>query len=217
VRSVSTKPVFFVALGDSLTEGLGAESSESGFVHQLFHRLRRTEQCEIHNLGVSGTRSSELCRLVDEPDISRLLTRATHISITTGGCDFIAMYEEGPISVRRIVQTVRAVRKHVKELLMKIRTLNSESELLLLGFYVPLPAYELGLKKAVWVIRMMNRIYQDLCHQFEAKLIDPFSAFFHRPDFFSDEVHPSQKGHNVLTELFIRALVSSLQPVKNSH
>ncbi|MBA4492895.1 SGNH/GDSL hydrolase family protein [Paenactinomyces guangxiensis] len=203
-------PVSYLALGDSLTEGIGAVSPEQHFVAQYFRHLQHSDHCQMRNWGVSGMRSSELLNLVSNSGIIRLLPRLSHLSITTGGCDFIEMYESGPLSLKKILGTIRKVQDNVKQILQVVRNHNPQANVYLLGFYIPLPAYELGVKKSSLFVKSMNQNYEQLCRKFGVNFINPFETFYKRFEYFSDEVHPNQQGYDQLAQLFIR---SSPHPV----
>ncbi|SEM71277.1 Lysophospholipase L1 [Lihuaxuella thermophila] len=204
MESLST-PVSYLALGDSLTEGIGAVSPQQHFVAQFFRHLQHSKQCHMRNWGISGMTSAELLSLVTTPGVTRLLPRLTHLSITTGGCDFIEMYEKGPMRLRTILQTIRMVQDRVARILEVIRTHNGQSTVYLLGFYIPLPAYELGVKKASLFVQTMNHAYAQLCRKYHVHFINPFDTFYNRFDYFADEVHPNQQGYDQLARLFIES------------
>jgi len=194
--------IAYLALGDSLTEGIGARVP---FVEQFFNHLRRTEDCRLRNWGVSGMTSEELFSMLGNPGIGRLVARMSHITVTTGGCDFIRTYETSGVSIISLTRTMRRVQKQVDRILGLLRQYNPEATIHLLGFYLPLPAYEQGLWLATRLITSMNQAYQRLCRQHGVHWVDPFDTFLHRHEYFADEVHPNQKGHDELARLFIQA------------
>jgi lysophospholipase L1-like esterase len=201
-------PIAYLALGDSLTEGIGANNSSAHFVAQYFKHLRHSNQCYVRNFGISGMTSDELLSLVNNPAMIRLLPKVNHITITTGGCDFINLYENNELTLKKIIRTTRKLQDNVKKILTLVRKENPAAVLRVLGFYIPLPAYEIGVGKASFLIQSLNRAYEKICNQFGAKLVDPFDVFLNRKDYFSDEVHPNQTGYDELAKLFISSLCS---------
>lgn len=201
----------YVAFGDSLTEGIGAESPERNFVSQVFDRIRRSDRCELKNMGISGMRSDELLHFLQNKGMTRLLSRLTHCSITTGGCDFINVYETGSVTIPRLLHRAHQVHNNTKRVLETIRSHNRDAKLYLLGFYLPLPAYEMGVSRASWYIKMMNRAYERLASSYQATMVNPFDIFLERKDFFADEVHPNQQGYDQLARLIIDRM--NLKPI----
>jgi lysophospholipase L1-like esterase len=194
-------PITYLALGDSLTEGVGADGPDSHFVAQHFQELKCSRGCRLINMGISGLTSDELYQLVVTPAIRKLIPRVSHITITTGGCDFIDWFESGA-SIPGLITTMKKVRKQINQIFQSVRELNPVAKVQVLGLYLPLPAYELGFSLACRTVKKMNKGYEQLCSKYRFQMIDPFSAFLHRQEYFADEVHPNQLGYDVLARLF---------------
>lgn len=194
-------PITYLAMGDSLTEGVGADGADTHFVAQHFNHLKCSPRCRLVNIGISGLTSGELLDLVQTPAIRKLIPRVSHITITTGGCDFIEWFETGA-SLAGLRGTMRKVRDRADRILQTVRELNPEAPIQLLGFYVPLPAYELGFLFASRALHSMNVQYAKMCGKYRIQMVNPFDSFLHRKDYFADEVHPNQNGYNVLAGLF---------------
>ncbi|MEN9406388.1 MAG: hypothetical protein RLZ12_672 [Bacillota bacterium] len=195
------KSVLFIALGDSLTEGIGLAGVKGHWLDKCFQKLKCSTQCSWRNLGISGLTSSELLTLLSIPAFECLLARATHISITTGGCDFIEVYNEWGMDKVKFIERMEEVALRTKDIMEQIRKLNAAAKLYLLGFYIPKPAYQLDIDEVSVLVQNMNKTYCKICKRAQAVLIDPFAAFFNRFDYFHDEVHPNQDGYNCLAEL----------------
>lgn len=193
--------ITYLALGDSLTEGVGADGPDTHFVAQHFQRLKCSKGCRLVNMGISGLTSEELYQLIVTPAIRKLIPRVSHISITTGGCDFIGWFEEGG-SVPGLITTMKKTRSQVKRIFQLVRELNSKVKVQVLGFYLPPPAYDLGFSVASRVVNTMNEGYNQLCDKYGMQLVNPFKSFLHRKEYFADEVHPNQNGYDVLAHLF---------------
>jgi lysophospholipase L1-like esterase len=197
--------VSYLAIGDSLTEGIGANSPQQHFVAQLFRYLRHSDHCHFRNWGISGMTSTELLQLVQHSAFQRLLPRLTHLTVTTGGCDFIELFEKGKLTVGEILKSSRMVQSNVRQILSVIRRQNPRLTVYLLGFYIPLPAYELGIEQAKIFVQMLNRAYSGLCKRFRVNMVDPYPSFLNRKEYFADEVHPNQMGYDELARLFIQS------------
>lgn len=48
-----------------------------------------------------------------------------------------------------------------------------------------------------------SQTYEQISKSFQVSFIDPYHSFLHRKDYFADEVHPNQKGHDQLAKLWI--------------
>lgn len=198
-----TQPIRYLALGDSLTEGIGADHPKSCVVSQFFDSLRHSTECQLKNFGISGTTSSELLDLLGSPAYTRMLPQMNVISITTGGCDFIKIYENNQFTFQNILRTCRQLQHNVNKILSVIRSHNPTAVIHLMGLYLPLPAYDFGFRVADFVVQSMNRTYAQISQSFQVQFINPYESFLHRKDYFADEVHPNQKGHDQLAQLWI--------------
>ncbi|PTM59892.1 SGNH/GDSL hydrolase family protein [Desmospora activa] len=203
-------PITYLALGDSLTEGIGASGPDRHLVAQYFTHMRNSDQCRVINMGISGLTSAELCHLVQSPALEKLIPRVSHITVTTGGCDFIAWYEGEGVNLPGLARTMKRVVKQVEQLLSHLRRLNPEATIEILGFYMPVPAYKHSVAIASRAVRTLNRAYRYLSKRYGAVLIDPFELFFNRIDYFADEVHPNQQGYDALVQLFLQTQESKV-------
>ena len=79
----------WVALGDSMTQGIGASRFDRGWVGQLGAQLaRRGHQVRIVNLSVSGARAGDV--LADQlPAIARLGLRPALVTVLIGSNDLM--------------------------------------------------------------------------------------------------------------------------------
>lgn len=195
-------PITYLALGDSLTEGIGASRPDRHLVAQYFDHMRNSDHCRLINMGISGLTSAELYQLVQSTALAKLVPRVSHITVTTGGCDFIAWYQGEGVNLTGLAITMKRVVKQVEQLLAHLRRLNPQAVIEVLGFYMPIPAYE-SFAIASRAVRTLNRAYGQLTKRYGAALVNPFEAFLNRTDYFADEVHPNQQGYDVLMQLFM--------------
>ena len=77
-----------MAIGDSLTEGVGDTTNQGGFVPILSQSLTDTYHYQVShdNYGVSGNTSNQiLTRMKDKQDIQNSLAKADMMTLTVGG------------------------------------------------------------------------------------------------------------------------------------
>lgn len=198
------KPILYIALGDSLTEGVGAQRPNTHWVAQFFDKMKHSDKCNLRNLGISGITSAELSELLSTTAFKRLIPKASHISVTIGGNDFIQLYEEFGTKKSKLLEKMDEVSGATAKILERIRELNPDAQLYLMGFFLPIPAYTIDVDLATITIKDMNKYYKNMCKKLSANLINPFDLFLNRKDYFHDEVHPNQEGYNKLASLAIK-------------
>ena len=203
--------VFYLALGDSLTEGVGASSHDKSFTDLFFQAIKQTNECQYMNFGKSARCSWELLEFLTDSNIRDLLKKATHITITTGGNDMIRAYRNNATFLE-YVRTVQSLEQNLKRILQFITQMNPTSKIFLMGLYNPgLPDHSLY-KIANLLIQRINKIYEETAKHFHVVAINPTESFLNKPHLLADEVHPNDLGSRVLADLFLnkyQALKSS--------
>lgn len=80
----------YVALGDSLTQGVGDTTNQGGFVPLVAQSLTNDEgyQVDAQNFGVAGNTSNQILKRMEEnPEIADALAKADLMTLTVGGND----------------------------------------------------------------------------------------------------------------------------------
>lgn len=84
----------YIAIGDSLTEGVGDTTDQGGFIPLLSQELTSTYQYKVEysNYGVSGNTSKQILkRMKTESEIEQDLKKADLMTLTVGGNDVMAV------------------------------------------------------------------------------------------------------------------------------
>jgi lysophospholipase L1-like esterase len=207
--------IYYVAMGDSLTEGVGASSGDASFAAKFFNTIKQTPACRFVNLGRAGMCSGELLIYMQEPSILEEWQKATHITVTIGGMDMIKAYQEGELKenfLDIIRHAIRQLKRNLDQILQLLRLHNPDAHVLMLGLYNPSqPENPLHLT-ANALLMVINNIYQEAANHYHTQFVDPFRNFLNRPHLLADEVHPNDLGHDVIADLMrshYRQLVKS--------
>ena len=86
------KVVRVVALGDSLTQGVGDTTDNKGYSGRLKTMIHKKDKVKVvmHNYGKSGDRSDQIeKRLVDSKPMQRQVEKSQAIVMTVGGNDLL--------------------------------------------------------------------------------------------------------------------------------
>ncbi|GED16156.1 GDSL-type esterase/lipase family protein [Aneurinibacillus migulanus] len=194
--------VFYIALGDSLTAGVGASTHARSFTANFFQAIKQTKECQYMNFGKSGRSSGELLQFLIDSKIRDLLKRATHITITTGGIDMIRAYSNN-VNFLEYVRTVQTLKQNLRHILCNITETNPNTQVFLMGLYNPGPLDHKLYELANNLIRRINKLYEETAKQFGIHTIDPMDSFLNKPHLLADEVHPNDLGYRVITDLFL--------------
>ncbi len=124
----------YVALGDSLTRGVGSTSG-AGYVQPVSAALEE-EDVRTQNLAVSGARTEDLLAQLEQPEVRRTIENARYITLTIGGNDLFNRGEnvENFESVD-IAQVVQDAKTNLQTVFEEIRGLNDSATIVYIALY----------------------------------------------------------------------------------
>jgi lysophospholipase L1-like esterase len=132
------KSVHFVAVGDSLTEGVGDQTKRGGYVPLVADALQQKyglTSIEKNNYGVSGERSDQILKRVKkDTDLRSSLTSADFITMTVGGNDLFQAFAK---NAKQFDRPIKKYGEHVKNILEEMRELNPNAPIYIIGIYNP--------------------------------------------------------------------------------
>jgi lysophospholipase L1-like esterase len=137
------KSVHFVAVGDSLTEGVGDETKRGGYIPLVTDALQQKYELtsvEKDNYGVSGERSDQILKRVKkDSDLRSSLASADLITMTVGGNDLFQAFQKN-LTAKTAKQFNRPIKKYgeyVTDILAEMRELNPKAPIYVVGIYNP--------------------------------------------------------------------------------
>ncbi len=133
-----------VAIGDSLTEGVGDTTNSGGFIPYIAKKLQENysiAKVETKNYGVSGNRSDQILKRIESDDeIRGSLETADVITLTVGGNDLMKVIKAelfNNLTVESFADPLEEYQNGLEEIFREIRTLNSTAPIYLFGIYNP--------------------------------------------------------------------------------
>ena len=140
-----------VAIGDSLTYGVGDQANDGGYVGQIKARLQQhlpKTKVITSNYGVSGDRSDQILkRLQNQSQMQVDLRKADVIVMTVGGNDLLQTLEKELLtnSPKNLQQALERAgdtyQQKLTTLLQAVRQENSHAPLFLFSIYDPVYVY----------------------------------------------------------------------------
>ena len=206
-KILQAETIYYLALGDSLTRGIGDETNQYGFTGILANEMQKSPNVlsvELDNRGKNGRRSDQMLKLVKSGHYDEELKKASFITITLGGNDVmkivkkdlfnlkVSMFtKELPLFVERYNEIIRLIRE------------KTDVPIVLVGFYNPLSIitnqatpFESIIKEWNGEIEKISKSEQNICF---VPIEDLFSSnvdMVYHTDFF----HPNANGYNVMAE-----------------
>lgn len=135
-------PFHYVAIGDSLTEGVGDTTNQGGFVPLLAQSLTDTYDYQVtdSNYGVSGNTSKQILqRMQEKTDIQKSLVKADMMTLTVGGNDVMAVIRKNltSLSVSTFTKPAKTYQKRLRQIIELARAENEDLPIYILGIYNP--------------------------------------------------------------------------------
>ncbi|WP_288274900.1 SGNH/GDSL hydrolase family protein [uncultured Streptococcus sp.] len=132
----------YVAVGDSLTEGVGDTTNQGGFVPLLSQAMTDTYNYQVtySNYGISGNTSQQiLSRMTKQEAIQKSLAKADMMTLTVGGNDVMAVIRKHltKLSVSTFKKPSTAYQKRLRQIIELARSENEDLPIYVLGIYNP--------------------------------------------------------------------------------
>ncbi|MGX8792400.1 SGNH/GDSL hydrolase family protein [Oceanobacillus sp. M60] len=203
----SEEDVNIVALGDSLTQGVGDDTDQGGYVGILDRTLQVLDtNVHFQNFGKRGNRTDQLLhRLEEEPALAEALEEADMIIITIGANDIMQVLKENimdlEISYFNEEQTSYEERLH--EIFDTIRSLNEDASIYLLGIFNPFKNYFEDIPELDQIVLNWNDIGREIVSENENSTFVPIDDLFDddAADLFAeDNFHPNYDGYYLMAE-----------------
>ena len=196
----------FVAIGDSLTEGVGDETASGGYVPLVASTLEEAfsiNSIEIENYGVAGDRSTQILKRINEQqEIQDDIASAEIISVTVGGNDLMKVIQNNilGLSVEKFEKPGEKYQANLTKLLTTIRQLNSTAPIYILGIYNPYYIYFPEITEMQTIIDQWNTRTQVVVEQEERMYFVPINDLIYQ-GIISDEEASEVPDADTLNEL----------------
>ncbi|ERJ77769.1 SGNH/GDSL hydrolase family protein [Streptococcus sobrinus] len=132
----------YVALGDSLTQGVGDTTNQGGFVPILSRQVESDYHYRVtaKNYGVSGNTSQQiLTRLEEKKDLKKDMQKADLLTLTLGGNDVMAILRKNisDLTLDSFTKPAQDYQKHLRKIIELARKGNKDLPIYVLGIYNP--------------------------------------------------------------------------------
>ncbi|GAA0488128.1 hypothetical protein GCM10008986_12140 [Salinibacillus aidingensis] len=202
------KTLKIAAIGDSLTQGVGDETENEGYVGVLRNRLQNSnvDELVIDNYGKRGNRTDQLLtRLKENEDIISSVKNSDVVLITIGANDIMKIVKQNftSLSYEMFREEQPAYQKRLKEIFETIRQYNSEAHIMLVGLFNPFAQYFEDIPELDKIIMDYNFIGQQVVADYSPATFIPIKDLFINSDknlFADDHFHPNSQGYELMGE-----------------
>ncbi|MFC0187775.1 GDSL-type esterase/lipase family protein [Fictibacillus aquaticus] len=197
------EPIRVVALGDSLTYGVGDPSRKGyiGFVTDAIEK-RTGKHAVLNNFGISGQRSDQLLDQLGNGAVLRSIQRADTVFLFIGTNDYrqTARWNFKKLPLTRMNEGQEKLEKNLTKITFLIREQNPSAKLYILGLYNPYFGDGYDTKNGT-VIQSWNESIKKVADETTLSLYIPTERLFvniSKPLYFSDSIHPNIRGYEKL-------------------
>lgn len=205
----------YLALGDSLTKGIGDEYDRFGYTGRLSEILEEWPEVKeviLDNRGKNGRRSDQLLALLKKGHYDEELQAADFISISVGGNDVMKIVKKNLLDLKAeaFLEEIPKYYSRYSEIVKEIRKRNADVPILLVGFYNPFlnitdepSEFDVIMDGFIGSIEQVAAEDVNACFAPVADLfVDDLDMVYHT-DFF----HPNATGYDNMTSRIKETLV----------
>lgn len=205
-----------VALGDSLTKGMG-DPEGLGYVGRLRDKLADVSDVPVrllNNLAVNGYRTDQLLADLDKPAVIGAVKRADLIVFTIGGNDLFRYIREeidvlsDAVTAEDLAGAIPEPAERLEQIMASLSAMQPEALVVVVGLYNPFldldESRETSAAIADWNSRANRGAYK-----YPNVLFVPVADLFERHldrYLYSDHFHPNGDGYERMAERLFRAL-----------
>lgn len=197
------KTFHYVAIGDSLTEGVGDTTNQGGFVSILANDLHTTYgyQVEFDNFGVAGNTSSQILkRMTNESAIEDSLKQADLMTLTVGGNDVLSVIRKNlsNLTLDDFQKASVNYQERLAKILDKARQDNPDLPIYVLGIYNPFYLSFPGMTEMQDIIDQWNLQTQEVIDGYTGVYFVPINEVIYKgiSDEYVDETTTTEAGVN---------------------
>jgi lysophospholipase L1-like esterase len=194
------QPIKIVALGDSLTYGVG-DPTRNGYIGVVRHNIQKQtgRNVIVNNFGISGQRSDQLLAQLNNGVVIKALKQADYVFVFIGTNDFrrAAGWNFRLLPKEPILLGKEKLKKNLSTTLKTVRKNNSFAQIYVLGLYNPYFGEEYD-PDAPNVIRTWNETIFDVSKESTlTKYISTYELYenIEKEMYFSDSLHPNRRGY----------------------
>jgi lysophospholipase L1-like esterase len=195
-----------VAIGDSLTEGIGDETGNGGYVGILNHTFEDNNfNITVENFGKKGNRTDQLLKRLEKEDIASAIKEADMVIITIGANDIMNVLKSNFMNVTMEPFQEERVNyiERLKAIFSKINELNPDTQIYLIGLYNPFERHFGEIKELGMIIDNWNDAGKSLAEEYDNVRYIPTKDLFSNANLdllAEDDFHPNTSGYKLMAE-----------------
>jgi lysophospholipase L1-like esterase len=200
------KDLQVVAIGDSLTQGVGDETKNGGYVGILNNTFEENNiDINIENYGKRGNRTDQLLKRLEKKEIAESIQHADIVFITIGANDIMKIVKNSfpNLHVELFNEEKIEYLERLTAIFHKINEINPDTKIYLVGFYNPFEGYFGDIEELQMIVNDWNESSKSVTEEFENVNYIPTSDLFSHSDIkllSDDQFHPNTSGYKLMAK-----------------
>ncbi|QGQ45558.1 SGNH/GDSL hydrolase family protein [Metabacillus sediminilitoris] len=206
VIKLFNKDLQVVAIGDSLTQGVGDETKSSGYVGILNNTFEENNiNITIENYGKRGNRTDQLLKRLEKEEIAESIQHADIVFITIGANDMMKIVKNSFTNLHLELFNEEKIEylERLTAIFHKINEINPDTKIYLIGFYNPFERYFGDIEELQMIVNDWNESSKSVTEEFENVNYIPTADLFSDSDIellADDHFHPNTSGYKLMAE-----------------
>ena len=185
IKSIKNEKVTYVAIGDSLTQGVGDSSNQGGFVPVLSQALESDFDWQVtsRNYGIAGNTSNQILkRMQEKKDIQRDLKKAKVMTLTVGGNDVIHVIKDNitNLNVDTFTKPAQAYQKRLGQIIELARKNNKTLPIYIVGIYNPFYLNLPEMTEMQTIVDNWNQSAEEVCKKYDNVYFVPVNDLLYK-------------------------------------
>ncbi|WP_158217540.1 GDSL-type esterase/lipase family protein [Lottiidibacillus patelloidae] len=218
--SFSEPQIKYIAIGDSLTAGLGASEVNylriGAFVPSFVKYLREEKgfSVDVENHGIPGlTSAGFLANIHNSKGLQEKIAMSNLITVTIGGNDFLQLIRSDQTTLANAKQRLVDLEKELNNIHALLRSINSTCEIYYIGLYNPYPENHTYYDIAETIVPLYNDLLSTVTKESNSHLLNPYDVFLNNAKALThiskDDIHPNDLGYQKITAKLIQTYSST--------
>lgn len=214
-KEIEEKPIHYVSLGDSLTEGVGDEKDQGGYVGRLATEMQHWEgvaSVTVTNAAKKGRRSDQLLTQLESGELDETLKNADIITLTIGGNDIMKIVKAHMQSLDKgdFDNELPLYKERYEKIFHLVREQNKKVPIIAIGVYNPFTVYTRDVGQTDMIMKQYNEAMQQIIEQHNHYAIFvPINDLFISNEnkvYHDDYFHPNAKGYRLMEERIVTTI-----------
>ena len=221
------KKINYIALGDSIAEGINSYSVvDYGYTDYIGDYLKERNILNFYTkeFSKSGYTTKDVINDIENNKVIEIndkkvylkesLRESDLVTLTIGANDFIKYFSIDNIEekLKNIESTKKNIDEIVKEVEKTIQLIKkyAKNQIIVTGYYNPLPRFNTLKSKIDEIVKYYNNQINEICEELNVDYVDIFEIFDGNEKLLPNplNIHPSKDGYKLIADLIIKNINS---------